>query len=116
MGQIPNFGAPRQYSLTVSGKAADAKAVGDKINTINEILSPLKTTKITSGDWTCITLDCGIKMCFFKGQYGNTDITRSEGSLYWASFSKALPARLFLNTLVFSVSVKQNLVGLYSQF
>lgn len=46
MGQIPNFGAPRQYSLTVSGKAADAKAVGDKINTINEILSPLKTTKL----------------------------------------------------------------------
>ena len=46
MGQIPNFGAPRQYSLTVSGKAVDAKAVGDKINTINEILSPLKTTKL----------------------------------------------------------------------
>ena len=67
MGRIPNFGAPRQYSLTVSGKAADAKAVGDKINTINEILSPLKTTKITSGDWTCITLACGIKMCFSKG-------------------------------------------------
>lgn len=88
-------GPPPDSSLTVSGKAADAKVVGDKINTINEILSSLKTTKITSGDWTCITLDCGIKICFFRGRYGNTDITRSEGSLYWASFSKALPDGFF---------------------
>lgn len=96
MGQIPNFGAPPpDSSLTVSGKAADAKVVGDKINTINEALSALKTTKITLGDWTCLTLDCGIKMCFFKGRYGNTAITSSEGSLYWGSFSKALPAGFF---------------------
>lgn len=94
MGQIPNFGAP-DSCLTVSGKAADAKVVGDKINIINQILFSLQTTKITSGDWTCITLDCGIKMCFFRERYGNTDITRSEDSLYWASFSKALPAGFF---------------------
>lgn len=41
MGQIPNFGAPPDSSLTVSDKAADAKVVSDKINIINQILSSL---------------------------------------------------------------------------
>ena len=96
MGNIPRTTPPPpDTSLNLSGVAADSKIVGDKINTINQILSSLQTTKITSGDWTCITLDCGIKMCFFRGRYGNTAITRSEGSLYWGYFSKALPAGFF---------------------
>lgn len=51
MGQIPNFGAPLpDSSLTVSGKAADSKVVGDKIDSLNSTaialassLSSLKT-------------------------------------------------------------------------
>lgn len=42
MGQIPNFGAPPpDSSLTVSGKAADAKVVGDKINSLNNSIANL---------------------------------------------------------------------------
>ena len=42
MGQIPNFGVPLpDSSLTISGKAADAKVVGDKIDKINSIVNNL---------------------------------------------------------------------------
>ena len=55
----------------------------------------LKTTKQIIEDWTCLTLDCGIKIAYFKGRYGNIDITRAEGTLYWAGFSKAMPTNFF---------------------
>lgn len=42
MGQIPNFGAPPpDSSLTVSGKAADAKVVGDKFFALNNSITNL---------------------------------------------------------------------------
>ena len=42
MGQIPNFGAPPpDSSLTISGKAADAKVVGDKVNSLNNSITNL---------------------------------------------------------------------------
>ena len=34
MKQIPNFGAPTDSSLTISGNVTDAKMVGDKIDKI----------------------------------------------------------------------------------
>ena len=42
MGQIPNFGAPPDSSLTVSGKAADAKVVGDKIDLLSSRIATLE--------------------------------------------------------------------------
>lgn len=87
MGSIPRVNTPPPVidkTLSVEGAVADAKATG-----------ALKTIKQTIGDWTCLTLDCGIKIAYFRGRYGNTDITRAEGSLYWGSFSKAMPPNFF---------------------
>ena len=55
----------------------------------------LKTVKNIQGDWTCLTLDCGIKICYSGKYYGNVGITNTEGSLYWATFSKSLPSNFF---------------------
>lgn len=45
MGQIPNFGAPPpDSSLTVSGKAADAKVVGDKFSTLNNSINGISNS------------------------------------------------------------------------
>ena len=45
MGQIPNFGAPPpDSSLTVSGKAADAKVVGDKFTSLNSTCTALASS------------------------------------------------------------------------
>ena len=80
MGYIPfNSAPPPDSSLTISGKAADAKVVGDKINlldnSINSLgsqLEKLKTIKTNDDGWVCLTLECGIKICYFKGRYGET--------------------------------------------
>lgn len=71
-------------TLSVKGAVANVMATG-----------ALKTIKQTIGDWICLTLDCGIKIAYFKGRYGNTDITRAEGSIYYAYFSKAMPPNFF---------------------
>ena len=82
MGSIPrvNTSPVIDKTLSVEGAVADALATG-----------ALKTTKQIIEDWTCLTLDCGIKIAYFKGRYGNTDITNAEGSLYFGGFSKSLP-------------------------
>ena len=86
MGSIPRVNTPLviDKTLSVEGAVADAMAAG-----------ALKTTKQIIEDWTCLTLDCGIKIAYFRGRYGNTDITNAEGSLYWSSFSKSLPTNFF---------------------
>lgn len=86
MGSIPRVNTPPliDKTLSVEGAVADAMATG-----------ALKTTKQIIEDWTCLTLDCGIKIAYFRGRYGNTAITNTEGSLYWAGFSKSLPTNFF---------------------
>lgn len=63
---------PPDSSLTISGKAADAKVVGDRIDLLSKQLEELKIIKTTSDGWVCLTLECGIKICYFKGRYGET--------------------------------------------
>lgn len=44
MGQIPNFGAPLPDStLSIRGKAADSKAVGDKIDSLNSTVTAINS-------------------------------------------------------------------------
>lgn len=87
MGSIPRVNTPPPVidkTLSVEGAVADAKATG-----------ALKTIKQTIGDWICLTLDCGIKIAYFKGRYGSIAITGQEGSHFWANFSKSLPSNFF---------------------
>lgn len=51
MGQIPSFGAPPpDSSLTISGKAADAKVVGDKITSLSNSIDTINNSIISTNN------------------------------------------------------------------
>lgn len=97
MGQIPNFGAPPppDSSLTVSGKAADAKVVGNKFTSLNStctaLASSLRTTNTNLSTLKSNLTANGLQFRFGtdgQGTYGYYDSTgtlvpfsASEGSI-----------------------------------
>ena len=89
MGSIPRANTPPPVidkTLSVEGAVAESKAVGDKITNI--------VTKKTIGKWTCLLIG-NIKIAYYNGRYGNLDINKSEGSLFWNSFSFDMPSNFF---------------------
>lgn len=92
MGTIPSISAPLDSTLSISGKAADAKVVGDKINLINNQISSLKSdldTKYFSSEISSdsVTLSQLFdKLRYGHGQCGSVALTESNGvpgSWYW---------------------------------
>lgn len=92
MGTIPSISTPPPDStLSISGKAADAKVVGDKINLIDSQISSLKsdlnTKYFSSGVSDNITLSQLFdKLRYGHGQCGSVYLTASNGlpqSWYW---------------------------------
>lgn len=93
MGTIPLISTPPpDNTLSISGKAADAKVVGDKINLIDNQISSLKSdlnTKYFSSEVppNKITLSQLFdKLRYGHGQCGSVYLTASNGlseSWYW---------------------------------
>lgn len=98
---------PPDKTLTQDGVAADAATVGS-------VVSGLKTNKETIDGWNCLTLECGIKIAYYHGDYGSTSITNAEGALFYANFSKNLPSGFFtLFPTVLTQCELNNGYGLY---
>lgn len=92
MGTIPSISTPPPDStLSISGKAADAKVVGDKINLIDSqilsLKSDLDTKYFSSGVLDSITLgQLFDKLRYGHGQCGSVYLTESNGvpkNWYW---------------------------------
>lgn len=92
MGTIPSISTPPPDStLSISGKAADAKVVGDKINLIDSQISSLKsdlnTKYFSSGISDKITLSQLFdELRYGHGQCGSVYLSASNGlpeSWYW---------------------------------
>lgn len=92
MGTIPSISTPPPDStLSISGKAADAKVVGDKINLIDSQISSLKsdlnTKYFSSGVSDKITLSQLFdELRYGHGQCGSVYLSASNGlpeSWYW---------------------------------
>lgn len=87
MGANLKITPPVDETLGTAGLAADAKTVGDRFT--NHI------KKQTIDGWTCLTLDCGVKVAYYYGNYGNVSIDKSEGNLYWKGFAMDMPSGFF---------------------
>ena len=92
MGTIPSISIPPTDStLSISGKAADAKVVGDRINLIDSQISSLKsdldTKYFSSGTPDSITLSQLFdELRYGHGQCGSVYLTESNGvpgGWYW---------------------------------
>ena len=85
MGTIPSISTPPDSTLSISGKAADAKVVGDKINSIDSQISSLKSdldTKYFSSEISSdsVTLSQLFdKLRYGHGQCGSVYLTASNG-------------------------------------